>query len=75
MRWTEKVKQQFHQPVHRASSQHRLRIEPALEDELRGDLVDDFAAFLHIASDLVERALRGDGGEPLVRISLARHAG
>src|SRR5678815_1053797 len=45
---------------------HRLRIEPALEDQLRGDLVDDGAAALHIATNLVQRPLRGHGGESLI---------
>jgi len=37
-----------------------------LEDELGGDLVDDFAAVLYVAAGFVEGALGGDGGEAFV---------
>ena len=48
------------------SAQHGLGVEPALQDHLRGDLVDDGAALFDVAAVFVEDALGGDGGEAFV---------
>ena len=45
-----------------------LRVEPALEDEDGGDLVDHLTPLLLRGVDFAQRAVRGDGGEALVPV-------
>jgi len=56
----------FVSSFHAQLLKHRLGIEPALENELRRRLVDDFAALLGIPAGLVQRSLRSNRREPLV---------
>jgi hypothetical protein len=43
-----------------------LGVEPALKDDLGGDLIDDGFLISGVSAGLLEGSLRGDGGEAFV---------